>query len=273
MSAAVLLTLLAAGLFFQTACLRAAEAQANTPSARTTVAVIRWVAAEPPPMAPEERHWLRTFSGLVGRELGFVSALRALPEDTVLRECARQKREEPDNTNVGVGVKKLGEHLGASWVVLGGLSRTGAAWTVHAHAVEAKSGKFGERLTATSTNWFELLDKVVQHVLRRLEVAPSPEDRKFMAKVWTTSPKALELLSQARSDSGDDPGQLAAICRKALTEDPHFVQARGVLAASLYTLGRDEEALAHPRSTQYMGAREKQFPISISMISMKPSGT
>ncbi len=41
----------------------------------TTVAVLRWVAAEPPPLPPEDQHWLRTFTGLVGRELGFVAVV------------------------------------------------------------------------------------------------------------------------------------------------------------------------------------------------------
>ncbi len=244
MNASILPVLLAAGLFLPPAGLRAAEAQTNAAPTRTTVAVLRWLAAEPPTMALEDRHWLQTFTSLVARDLGFVTALRVVPENAVLRECARQKREEPDNTNAVAGVKELGERLRASYVILGGLTRTGAAWTVHAQAVDAKSGKLSERLTATSTNWFELRDKVVQHVLRRLNITPSPEDRKHMGKAWTTSLKALELLSQARSDSGEEPAQLVAICRKALAEDPRFVQARGVLAASLCNLGRDEEALA-----------------------------
>jgi TPR repeat protein len=248
MKASVLVALVAAGLFLPPASSRVSGEQTNALPARTTVAVLRWMAAEPPPLAPEDRHWLRTFSALVARDLGFVTALRVLPEDAVLRECARQKREEPDNTNAVVGVQRLAENLRASWVILGSLARTGATWTVHAHAVDAKSGKFGDRLTATSTNWFELRDQVVQHVLRILNITPSPEDRRNMGKVWTTSPKAFELLSQARSDLGEDPAQLVAVCRKALAEDERFAQARGVLAASLYTLGRDEEALAEAKA-------------------------
>ena len=99
-------------------------------------------------MATEDRHWLRTFSRLVASELRQVPALRVLREDAVVRELARHKRDNPEITDPALGIQKLGESLRARWAVWGALACTGTTWTVYAHAVDAASGKFGERLSA-----------------------------------------------------------------------------------------------------------------------------
>ncbi len=89
----------------------AAEPGTNAvPSGRATVAVMRWGPVEPPPMAPEDHHWLRTFTRLVASELRQVAALRVLPENAVLRESAQQKRDElnlqeSERTNPAAGIR------------------------------------------------------------------------------------------------------------------------------------------------------------------------
>ena len=181
----------------------------NAIAGRTTVAVLRCLPEEPALMDPRDAHWLRTFSGLVASDLRQVASLRVLPESAVLRELARQKTAEPYNTNAVTGIRKLGENLRAEWVIMGALARTGSVWTASAYVVEAAPGKFGKRLGASSTNWFELRDLVVRQVLQRLNIAPSTEEQKLMGRAWTSSAKALEWFSQAASDPEADAEQKA----------------------------------------------------------------
>lgn len=234
---------LAASLLPASANLSTAKAETNATPARITVAVTRWLPVEPLLMAPEDCHWRRTFTGLVSSELRHLARLNVVPEDAVLREIARQKRVEPDNTNTVAGIRTLGRYLRAPWVIYGAFTRTGTTWTAYAYTVEAASGEFGKRLSAVSTNWFELRDELVRQVLQRLDIAPSPEERKLLGRVWTTSSQAFEWFSRASSDPGANGTQRVELCRKALAEDPQFVEARLLLATTLYSLGRDEEAL------------------------------
>lgn len=242
--------LVVAGLSLICARLPVAEAQTNTSPPRTTVAVVRWLAAEPPPMAPDNQHWLLTFTKLVASELRQVAVLRVLPEEAVVRELFRLQRDEHmlDEAGRTDAVRKLGTNLHASGLIPGALAHTGAVWTAHARVVDARSGKSHERFSASSTNWFELRDQVVRHVLRQLEIVPAPEDEKRMGQVLTSSPQALDLFSQAVSDADDEP-RTVELCRKALAEDPEFAEARGLLAAALYNLGRDEDSLLAAKET------------------------
>ncbi|MCW5555907.1 MAG: tetratricopeptide repeat protein [Verrucomicrobiae bacterium] len=239
--------LLVAGLFLAFAHLRAAEAQTNTLPTRTTVAVLPWLPMERPPMSVEDSHWLETFGNLVAGELRQVAALRVLPSDAVVRELTRQLHAPPTldqsgSTNVALVFRKVGESLKVTWVISGALSRTGATWIATAKAVETQSGNSGEEFRTTSTNWFELRDRVVQQVLRHLTIAPSPEEQKGLGKVWTASREALEWLSQAMSESTGDT-ETVELCRRALASDPQFAEACYVLAVALHNLARDEEAL------------------------------
>ena len=230
-----------------TQLLSAAEARTNATPPRATVAVMQWRPMEPPLMRPEDSHWHFTFRRLVSSELLQIAGLRVVPEESVTREMTRQNRDEPGNTNAVAGIRSLAESVRARWVVVGFLTRTGASWTVDAKTVDALSGEFGKRVSATSTNWFELRDQVVRQVLQRMDITPSPEEQQRLAKPWTTSPRALEWASQAMSLPERDWVQRAELCRKALAEDPQFVQARGLLATALYNLGRDDEALVEAR--------------------------
>ena len=203
-------------------------------------------------MATEDRHWLRTFTRLVADELLEVAAVRVVPEQAVARELHRQKLDEhlfeqPDRTNAGVGLRMLGTNLQVSWLISGTLARTGAVWTAHARVVDARSGKFLQDFAAASSNWFELRNQVVRHVLRCLDIVPSPAEEKRLGKACTASPQALDLFSRAAD--ADDEARTVELCRKALAEDPQFTEARGLLAAALYNLGRDEEALRVARET------------------------
>jgi hypothetical protein len=199
--------------------------------------VARWLAAEPPPLAPEDRHWLPTFTRLVADELLEIAAVRVVPEDAVAREWHRQKLDEhlfkqPDRTNAGLGLRILGSNLQVSWLISGTLVRTGAVWTAQARVVDARSGKFQERFSATATNWFELRDQVVRHVLRRLDIVPSPAEEKRLGKACASSPRALDLFSRAMSEA-KDKARAVELCRKALAEDPRLTEAGGLLVAGL----------------------------------------
>lgn len=47
----------------------------------------------------------------------------------------------------------------------------------------------------------------------------------------------------SRAYNAEGYAEALELCQKALAEDPGFIQARGLLAATLFNLGRDEEAL------------------------------
>jgi len=240
-------------IFLAVAAQASAAVQTNAAPPRTTVAVMRWLAAEPPPMAPDGQHWLRTFTRLVADELLEIAALRVVPEEAVVRELHRQKLDEhlfeqPNRTNAGVGLRIFGTNLQVSWLISGTLARTGTVWTAQARVVDARSGKFKQDFAAASSNWFELRNQVVWYVLRCLDIVPSPAEEKRLGKAITACPQALDWFSRALSEAKDG-ARAVELCRKALAEDPQFTEARGLLAAGLYNLGRDDEALRVARET------------------------
>lgn len=238
---------LIAGLLLGVQILPAASAETNTAPSRVTVAVIPWRPLEPPPVAPEERHWISIFTGLVTSELRQIAALNVVPQGAVMRELARQCREEQGNTNAAIGIRTLGDKLRAQWVIDGGLKRGKTSWEVQVFVENAAMGELSEKFSATSTNWFELRDRVVGHVLQRMDITPSPEEQRRLGRRWTTSPQALEWLSQGDALAEQEFEQRAELCRKALAEDPQFVQARALYAVTLYNLGREDEALTEAR--------------------------
>lgn len=149
------------GLVLAAASLAAVDT--NQPPPRPAVAVLCWLPEELAALAAQDWHWLRTFDRLVSDELRHVGALRVIAGQAVEREAARHKLRElkPDEaarTNAVLSLRRMGENLRASWLVVGALARTGATWTAHARLMDARSGQSRQRFTAASTNWFELRD-------------------------------------------------------------------------------------------------------------------
>lgn len=208
------------------------------PHRRLTVAVL-WFENETDD--PQVAHWRYTIHRLLMtslREVKSVSLCGGARFTT--RQLKRHKGAALDASHA----QKMGELIGAQYVVWGTYRRDDETWYVTASVLYVTSGKVLTELSVASTDWFEVRDWLVGQILNELNVTPSDVERQRVTWRPTTSPVALERMGKvnALEDEQKPFSDVADEARKATESDPQFVEAHVALALALGRQGKFAEA-------------------------------
>ncbi len=219
-------------------CGSAAEAS-DQESNRLTVAFVGFANETGDPAAV---YWRFAGELIVARELGVVKALRMAPG--ISYALGQLNKKEGDVLDVAQA-RKVGEIIEARRVVWGGYRRQGDKWLVSARVLNVATGTVSKALSADSTDWVELGDRIAEQILKELEVEPAPEEHQEMLRHYTKSPAALEWLCKASAlyDDQKPHAEVEKCVRSAMEADPRSPEAQTFLAATLGSQGRMEEAV------------------------------
>jgi len=225
------LTLLAAGTVRGTS-------EKGVPSKRVTVAVL-WF--EDRTGDPQSAHWRYGFKRLLTDQLKQISAIRPRGGVEFARHHLGLRKGAPLDASQA---RKMGELIEAQRVIWGNYQRHADKWQVSAYILNVASGLPSDELSASSADWFELRDTLIEQILKELCVIPSKKERQEMARRWTTSPAALEWYSKAIALQEEQKPLLEQerIAHKAIESDPQFVKAYGAVAATLFSQGKLAQA-------------------------------
>src|SRR5262249_55714608 len=146
------------------------EAPAAAPVRARAVAVLRFVNLT----RNVEDDWLGT-----GIAETVTSDLRSVPGLTVVageRVHATLQRLGGDGGDTGVAVR-VGQEVGARWVLTGALQRAGDAVRVTAQLVEVETGTVAAtvKIDGRMDQIFELQDRIVRELRSSLRLAPMPQ--------------------------------------------------------------------------------------------------
>ncbi len=208
------------------------------PSGRVTVAVL-WF--EDRTGDPQSAHWRYGFKRLLTDQLKQISAIR--PRDGV--EFARHYLGLSKGAPLDASqARKMGELIEAQRIIWGSYRRHADKWHVSAYILNVASGLPSDELSASSADWFELRDTLIEQILKELCVVPSQKERQEMARRWTTSPAALEWYSKANAMQEEQKSLLEQeqSAHKAIETDPQFVNAYVAVAATLFSQGKLAQA-------------------------------
>ncbi len=212
----------------------------STPPIRLTVTVL-WF--EDKTGDPHATHWCYAVTGMLTRQLWHAKAIRVLSPGAVnytFRQLGINKGAAID----GAQAQMMGELVEAQRVVWGSYWRENNQWQVRARVLNVASGKTSAKLTAASSDWFEVRDSLTTQILKELRIRPSEEERQKMARRLTTSPAAFEWYSKAYAlyVEGRPIPEQEENERKAIATDPKFARAHLALAATLGSQGKFAQA-------------------------------
>jgi tetratricopeptide (TPR) repeat protein/TolB-like protein len=213
---------------------------AATSSNRLSVAVLGF---ENKTGESQSAHWGDTLQRLLSSQLTEVKSLSLVPTESH-DYGYRQLKLKPSDPVDSEKARRIGEFIEARRVVRGGFQRQEGKWQATAEVVNVASGKSSPPLTAASTNWFDLSDRLVEQILKELGVTPSAEERVRMAERSTSSSVSLEWYSKARALHAENkPAPEVEECaRKAVAADPQNSAAYVALAVSCGTQGKLDQA-------------------------------
>jgi len=135
--------------------------------------------------------------------------------------------------------KKVGEEMGADFLLEGSVRKSGERWRINAKLINAynNTNLWAGRFENTGTNLFAAQDEITRGIVDALAVQLNTQDRKRLDHKSTTNFEAYDLflhgqkLFKERTREANKAAQDAY--RKAIELDPNFARAYGALAVSL----------------------------------------
>jgi len=156
--------------------------------------------------------------------------------------------------DAGLGPGQLGDALGVSVLLEGGLVQQQDGLTVTASLVDTRHGRvlWSEEFAAEDEEPFALQQRIAGRLVRMLAISMSPRERVRLARDPTTSFKAYEAYLEAQrllehADDTSGTGPAIEMFRRAIRIDPEFALAHVGLSGALWEQARhagDSEALA-----------------------------
>jgi tetratricopeptide (TPR) repeat protein len=170
-----------------------------------------------------------------------VKAVRMLPDvDYALKQLAMVDGSLADEKQA----RRLGELIRAQWVIWGAYQRTGENWLVTMRVLRLGEGKPAKELTASSSRWHEIGERLTEKLLQELGVRPSEAELYRMRERWRVSPRALENYGRVAmlQVAGGPLAEQEALLRQTIKFDPQFADAYVTLAGVLSNKGEVLEA-------------------------------
>ena len=194
-------------------------------------------------ISPGFGHWRHSIARLLITSLQEVRSLRMVRSATTaasLRQANLQTAAAFESTVA----RRVGEHLLARRVVYGSVRLDGPMIDVFVRVLNTATGEESAELSASGDDWFDVRDRLMDLILRELEIAPSLTESERMRRRWTDSASALNSYGQgyAAQASGQSLDERERYVRQALEDDPRFAEAQVALAAILGTQQKFGEA-------------------------------
>jgi adenylate cyclase len=142
-----------------------------------------------------------------------------------------------------VDIKKVGEELGARYVVEGSVRKSGRRVRITAQLIQADTGRhiMAERYDRDLTDLFELQDEITHVIAAAIEPELSKFERDRIADQPQQSQDAYELYQRGMwhhyRRSKADNGEAQRLFRAALAIDPNYPQATAALALAVCNAG------------------------------------
>ncbi len=212
----------------------------NTPGKRLTVAVLRF---EDRTGDPNAAHWRYSTCALLRNQLDEVGQLRLLSDQAVRYAFRKIGLNAGDRVDPNAA-RRIGEIIEAQRVIWGSYGRNDINWQLEASIVNVATGRLWTLPTVTSSDWFDLTDRLSSQVLTELGIVPSAEEKAKMAERWTTSAAALDFYGRAYAsqEHAEPVSQQQQLMRRALAADPNCARALLGLAATLASEGKFGDA-------------------------------
>ncbi len=185
---------------------------------------------------PEDEHWAGGIRFLLVESLDKVSALRVREGIRYARITSGFEKGdmlEPDHAC------HIGEVIEAQRVIWGRYGRVGNQWQVTLFWLNVSTGESSDPLVATSSDWFEIRNQLVEPLLDQLGVTPLPEEQQKMVYQGTESIEAVEWYLLAGQE--DAFVQAEAYLQEALAVDPNYAEAWVALAGQQCNQGDFEQ--------------------------------
>jgi tetratricopeptide (TPR) repeat protein len=194
-------------------------------------------------------HWQYTLPFLLKDQLRQVKDLRILPDGSL--EFAGDDSVDFGNKELAsrpvsglAGVIEIGRAIEARKLVWSSFELQGSDIAWSALVVDVRTGRTSDKLTASSTNCWNVVCQMRGLVLREIGVHPAAAERRRMDRPLTTSSAALELVSRALYDKneGRPVSNVVETLRQAVRLDPDFAIAKEALVVMLVTGANLDEA-------------------------------
>ena len=175
---------------------------------------------------------LKSIEGLtvIGRELIY----------EVLRRWSAEHQSEFDEKFA----TRLGQEVGARWIVSGGYQRLGELLRITARAVEVETGEIFRtvKIDGRMEDVFDLQDKIVFELSRDLDLSLRSAERAVISEKETEVMEAYEAYAKAKmhvfSGNVEKLDQGIALLEQAIALDPHYAQAYAGLGYALALKGQ-----------------------------------
>ena len=186
-------------------------------------------------------HWGVMLYSFLFERLGEIKTIRVAPGVTYsLAQIRVGMHGSLDTTNA----QKIGEYVEAREAIWGDYQFKNDKWVVSAKILNVASGSVSSNIIIISDNWLSIREKLAASILEKLGVNPTELETKKISQHSTTSAKALESLSIARSSyyKGEPTTAIEMNVRHALQADLHWAEAYVFLAVVLANEGKTQEA-------------------------------
>jgi TolB-like protein/Tfp pilus assembly protein PilF len=142
-----------------------------------------------------------------------------------------------------VNIKKVGEELGARYIVEGSVRKSGHRVRITAQLIRTDTGHhiMAERFDRDLTDLFELQDEITRIIVGALEPEPLKFERNRIANRPQHNEDAYELYQRGMfhhyRHNKTDNVNAQEFFQRALTADPHYPQATAALAIAVLNAG------------------------------------
>jgi adenylate cyclase len=163
-------------------------------------------------------------------------------------------------------VKDVAQQLGVDHVLEGSVRKAGNRVRITAQLIDGKKGDhlWADRYDRDLTDIFAIQDEISKEIVAALRVKLLPEEKRAIEARGTSSVEAYNLFLMARQQwitgsSGDirRDETIVRICKQALTFDPDYAQAWGLMA-----LAQSQLRLWHARDEDALPAAERALAIN-----------
>jgi tetratricopeptide (TPR) repeat protein len=191
----------------------------------------------------------------LARELSNSRYVNVVPRERV-GDALRLMRKPPDTPiNAAVGREVCLRDGGIRALLTGRVEKLGSRYLFSVEIVDAKQGTTLAGLTQESGTDGSLaaMRRIADRVRAALGETPAPNTSgdAALAKVTTSSLRALQLYSQADRLVTENDAAAEELLRQAITEDPEFASAHVLLAHAIRGQGRPQEDFLRPAEAAY----------------------
>jgi tetratricopeptide (TPR) repeat protein len=188
-----------------------------------------------PNLAP----WRYMAPGLLRNQLSHLKALRLRSEGAV-RYGLQQARLSPGDAVDPNHARIIGEHIEAQRVIWGNYSSENERLRVEVRLLNVATSELSGPFVAAGIDGFDLREALNEEILRALGVTATQEERREMARRWTSSAETLTWYDKGYmlQEQGRPVAEIETCLRRALRTDPNCVPVLVNLAGTLANRGQ-----------------------------------